>query len=386
GSLTYPYYTYEYHRNANSFFQTSALEYGVKLLMAYYGDVNFGARGGFDMTLKETVTFIDDFKWFLKDYGIINIGRKGGGEVAGVADNLVLMSTLFQYQSNGCDSDKVCMETPELTEFVIGLMTAVSIKDFFTETMLDYCASELDEHNRIAPDCFRRNFINVMRTKMPIEDGGKAISEFMPLLDNYMEDMVKNLPEGSPPTESEDYMTFITETENFTRSCTYYDKEKTDEVFLKANDAFAVFTGLLNVESTLLRFDLDQNNTIDAKNIDGKNEVYNAYKTTYKGALIAMVSDKFKSPVLGKFLAKPVFEYLVKYGDIPDMKKGKSILKFIKIIFRKYKKGNITRATVATILKVIGQQSENAALHPYKCEECFRDPTVKYLPEGDPWE
>lgn len=386
GSEKAQYYTFDYNRNANAFFQISAIEYLVKIAMKHYGRENKDARGGYDITLDQTVEAVWDFKWFLKDQGIINIGRKGGGEVEGVADNFVLLSTLFQYQSDGCDDD-VCMEVPEITEFAIGLLTALEVKDFITETMTDFCANELDEFDRIAPDCFRRNFIDVFET--PIPGDGRSLADYMPLFHDYLRDLVKNVPQGAPITESKDFMKFITETEGFTRSCIYWDEEETEESYMKANDAFAVFAGLLNVESTMLRFDLDQNNNVDATNADGKNEVMKAYYSTYKGAVVALVEDQVGQEWIAKKLAKPMFQYLVKYGTVPNTSSFRSIWGFVKFILKKSKnkKADITRTTVASILKTIGEQSENSAQHPYKCAECFQDPSAEEcVPEGRPWD
>ncbi len=383
GDETSPFYTFEYYRNANSYFMTGAVEYAIKLAMAHYGSRNPNARGGYHMTLDETVTMIDDFKYFLRDEGIINIGRVGGGEVEGVADNLVLMSTLFQFQSDGCETETVCMETPETTEFVMSMLTAIEVKDFFTDTLMNFCAHELDQYNRIAPECFRRNFIKVLEE--PIPGDGRTLADYMPLLYSYLQDLIKDLDPSDEITDSKLFMKFITETEAFTRSCMFYDEAKTEEVFLKGNDAFAVFAGLLNVESTLLRFDLDQNNNIDATNSNRKNEVLNAYYSVYQGAVTALVSDIVKSDFIARYMAKPIFQYLVKYGDVPNVDRFSSIWKFVRFIFKRNKKADITRTTVASILKVIGDQSENSAAHPYKCEECWRDPTVQCEPEGDRW-
>ena len=383
GSLTSAYYTYGFHRNENAFFQTSALEYLMELAMRYYGRKNPMARvGGVDMTLDDTVDMIKDFKWFLRDFGIINIGRKGGGEIEGVADNLVLMSTLFQYQSNGCDSEKVCMEVPEITEFLLGLLTAVEVKDFFTDTMIKLCRDNLDQYDRIEPECFRNNFLNVIET--PIPGDGRAIADYMPYMHNYIKSLVSDLGEQEPITNSEAFMKFITETETFTRSCMYYDDEKTEEVYLKVNDAFAVYAGLLNVESTLLRFDLDQNNTVDAYNSKGQNEVLNAYYKNYKGALVALTEGRVGSAKIAKLIARPVFLYLVKFGEVPSTDRFSSIWKFVRFIVRNNKSADISRTTIATMLKTISEQSGGD--HPYKCDECFRDPTFQCIPEGDDWE
>jgi hypothetical protein len=336
------------------------------------------------MTLDETVNLIDDFKWFLRDQGIVSIGRKGGGEIEGVADNLVLMSTLFQFQSNGCDSDKVCMETPEITEFVTSLLTAIEVKDFFTDTMMNLCSTELDQFQRIAPECFRRNFINVIETVIPGD--GRTLADYMPFLHEYLKSLVKDLDPYEPVTNSKNFMKFITETESFTRACMFYDEEKTEEVYLKGNDAFAVFAGLLNVETTMLRFDLDQNNNIDARNSNRKNEVLNAYYKVYRGAVTALVEDIVGSAFIARYMAKPIFQYLVRYGDVPNIENFSSVWRFVKFILKRNKQADISRTTVASILKVIGDQSPTADAHPYKCEECWRDPTVSCEPEGSRWD
>ena len=383
GEFTSAYYSFDYYRNANAYFQISGIEYLIKLVMQYYGSENTMARGGYDMTLSETVNVVDDFKWFLKDQGILKIGRVGGGEIANLADNFVLLSTLFQYQSDGC-FDEACMEIPEITEFALGLFTALEVRDAFTEYMLQLCIEELDEFNRIAPSCFRKHFIDVLEA--PILEGQKSIVEYMPYLYEYLKDLVKDIPSDGDITDSADYMTFITETENFTRSCTYYDEEETDEVYLKGDDAFAVFAGLLNVESTLLRFDLDESNTIDAKNSVGRNEVLNAYKKVYYTGVQPLVEGMVGNEMIAKLISKPVFQYLVKYGKVPSTDGFSSIWHFVKFILRSNKDADIERSTVSTILRVIGEQSENSKLHPYKCDECFRDPTTVCIPEDNDWD
>ena len=382
GSYKIPYFTFDYYRNANSMFEVMTYEYAITQVMAYYGQKNPLARGGYDMTVDQSYDLIFDFKDFLRDEGIITIGKVGGTEIEGVSNKFVLLSTLFQYQSDGCNSDTVCMEVPEATEFVIGMVTAIGLKDFFTDAMIDKCATDLDEYNRIYPQCFRENFINVLDEPIPGEDG-RSISDYMPYFRKYLGEMVKDIPSNKPITESSDYMHFILETEAFTRTCTHYDEAKTEEIPLKANDAFAVFAGLLNVESTVMRFDQDGNNLMDYRNADGVNEVMYAYNNVYKGAIEALVAPN------GGFLtkmAKPVYQYLIKYGSVPDTKNFKSMLRFLKFwFFKRNKNANADRATVATVLKVIGEQQDTGE-NPFKCEECLRDPTKLCEPEGDEWD
>lgn len=378
GTFKTPFFSFDHYRNPGAFFEIAAIEYVMKLIFKEYGNPSSEARGGYHMTLEQTVALMDDIKVILKDMGIITIGRKGGGEVANTADNLVLMSTLFQFQSNGC-GDEVCMEIPEITEFLIGLLTALSVKDFFIEEMEAVCANDVDQFGRIYVDCFRKNFVKVLNVKIPGD--GRSLSEYLPLMSSYISELTGTTDPSQDPTQSEDYMTFITETENFTRTCTHFDDGSS--VPMKSTDAFAVFAGLLNVESTIMRFDANQNNKLDGYGRGSRNEVLTAYYEVYQGAIKSLVDPN------GGFLtklAKPIFQYLVKYGKVPDTGNFGSIWDFVKFLLKFNKGADATRTTIATILKTLGEQSENSQKFPFKCDECLSDPTVECLPEDDTWD
>lgn len=376
GSFQIPIFHYDYYRNPNGFFEIAAVEYGVREIMKFYGSPHENARGGYHMQLDQTSIVIDKIKRFLKDFGIITIGRIGGGEVANVTDNLVLMSVLFQYQSDGCDVNGVCMEVPEITEFLIGLLSAVQVKDFFIDELRQYCGTEVDQYDRIHVDCFRRNFIKVLTA--PIPGDGRSLADYMPLMYQYIQTLVKNIPEDASPTESAKYVNFLEQTEEFTRLCTFFDEERTDPVPMKSEDAFAVFAGLLNVESTMIRHDINQNGILDADK--NHNEVMNAYYDVFEGAIKGLVAPN------GGFmekLAKPIYLYLIKYGKVPDTSEFRSIWDFIKFLLKFNKREDANRATISTILRVIAEQNEQ---YPFKCEECLRDPTIECVPEAGNWD
>ena len=376
GTFKAPFFSFDHYRNPGAFLEISIIEYVMKLIFKEYGNPNSEARGGYHMTLEQTVALMDDIKVILKDMGIITIGRTGGGEVANTADNLVLMSTLFQFQSNGC-SDEVCMEVPEITEFLIGLLTALSVKDFFIEEMETVCSDEVDQYGRIYVDCFRKNFVKVLNAKIPGD--GRSLAEYLPLMSSYITELTGTPDPNQDPTVSEGYMKFITETENFTRTCTFFDDGT--PVPMKSTDAFAVFAGLLNVESTIMRFDANQNNKLDG--YGRNNEVLTAYYEVYEGAIKGLVDPN------GGFmtkLAKPIFQYLVKYGTVPDTGNFRSIWDFVKFLVKFNKGADATRTTIATILKTLGEQSGNSQKYPFKCDECLRDPNVECIPEDDTWD
>jgi hypothetical protein len=386
GTFKAPYFSFEYYRNPAGYMEIMALEKGVHLLFKKYGRANPNARGKYkyDMTLDQTVAFIHKIKRFLRDYGITTVGRKDGGEAVSTAENLVLMSTLFQNQSDGCDADTVCMEVPEITEFLVGLLTALSVKDFFIEEIKSICPNVdpdipgVPDNHRISVQCFRENFIEVL--KRPIKGDGRSLAEYMPLLYSYIMDLTKDVdPNAGLPTESEDYVKFLNETEAFTRTCTHYDDG--ESLPMKSTDAFAVFAGLLNVESTVLRFDTNQNNKMDGSK--NHNEVLSAYYEVYEGAIKGLVAPD------GGFmekLAKPIFQYLVKYGEVPDTKNFTSIWAFVKFLLKVNKRADATRTTVATILKTLGEQSENTKLHPFKCTECLGTPGTQCIPDDGDWD
>lgn len=379
GTFRSPYFSYQYFRNPGGYMEIMALEYGVKIIMSKYGRANENARGGYDMTLDQTVNLIHKIKRFLRDNGITTVGRLGGGEAVGTAENLVLMSTLFQNQSDGCDTDTVCMEVPEITEFLVGLLTALSVKDFFIEEMQKVCGNDVDEFGRIYIDCFRKNFIKVL--KEPMKGDGRSLADYMPLLYSYIMDLTRENGEEDP-TKNPGYVEFLSETEAFTRTCSYFDETTKEEPLpMKSTDAFAVFAGLLNVESTLLRFDTNQNNKMDGDK--NHNEVMNAYYEVYEGAIKGLVAPD--GGFMAK-LAKPIFQYLVKYGSVPDTSQFNSIWSFVKFLLKVNKRADATRTTVATILKTLGEQSENTQLHPFKCQECLGDPTTVCVPDDGPWD
>ena len=380
GSFGVPFYTFDNHRNPNAFSEIMAVEYVIKNAMKYYGSEKKEARGGYDLTLEQFENIAYDFRWLFKEAGLVVIGREGGGELKGISENVILMSTLFQNQSNGCDSKGVCMETPELTEFLVGLLTALNVKDFFTEKMIELCATELDMYERIAPECFRRNFLDVIEAVDP--KNGMAIADHMPFFYEYMKTLVEDVEPGRPYTDSESYMNFLKETEAFTRTCTHYDPGKTEEIPLKATDAFAVFAGLLNVESTVLRFDTDRSNQLDYRNEYGRNEILDAYYEVYQGAIQSLIDP---NGGIATKIARPLFQYLIKKGRVPNMKKPKDIWDFGKFLLSRRKHANANRDTFSTVLKVIGEQNDGDK-KPFKCEECFRDPTTECEPEGDDWD
>jgi hypothetical protein len=85
-----------------------------------------------------------------------------------------------------------------------------------------------------------------------MEDLGILIRDYMPILFNYLEELVAKGATSAPslakdPTESAEYIDFLTKVEQFTRTCTHYDENEVDNpvesIPMTENDMFAVFCG-----------------------------------------------------------------------------------------------------------------------------------------------
>lgn len=368
------FFGFDYDRNEVGIFEIALLEFAISELMQDFGQRDDRARGGYHMTLDQTYQMVRELRHFLADHGIIYVGRKGGGEMTKTSENIVLMSTLFQFQSNGCDKNSVCMEVVEFTEFLQGVLISLNLKSTFTDALRQRCADSLDPYGRVLHSCFEREFFNVINDDN-IDGKGFSMKEYFPLVTSYMKELIGN----SGSESSNEFKNFLFQTESFTRACTHFSNG--DTVPLSDADAFSVFAGLLNIESTMIRFDLNQNGQLDAPR-RGFNEVMHAYDSLYKNAIEGLVAPN------GGFMRRlslSIFKYLIMYGKVPDQSQFKSIWQYIRFIMKFNKRAPASRTTIATILKTLGQQSDSAKEHPFKCDECLMNPEIECIPEGDEW-
>ncbi|MDA8793871.1 hypothetical protein N9N67_11540, partial [Bacteriovoracaceae bacterium] len=147
----------------------------------------------------------------------------------------------------------------------------------------------------------------------------------------------------------------LKETAAFSRTCTHYSDGT--EMPMGANDMLAVFGGMIAVEQTFSRFDLNGNNHLEYK------ELKIAYNEVYKDAVTALVPDQFKSK------SDRIFMYLVKHRELPLYKSlFKKIFKAGIPILLNTNKPTADRLTIATILKTISEMSPMAKNFPPDCD------------------
>ena len=361
GSYSSPFYSNYFQRNPNGFFEIAMIEHLAKLLFKAYGQANPLARGGYHMTLEQTKSFMLEYKRFLVHQGIVQIGRKKGcdkpntydchiddlergEEHINAANNLVLLSTLFQYQSDGCDNGKVCLEVPEITEFAISLFTSLDVQDFFIARMEERCPA-VDNYGRISVACFRDNFMDVMNVP---RSNGFSMRDYLPRLYVFLDQLKEN--------NTDKFYDFFVQTEAFARTCTEYSNGQ--EVPMRKEDMMAIFAGILNIESTMLKFDKNNSNIMEHW------EVMDAYYSTYQGAIKGMVKDMNSALVP---LSKQIFQFLIKYREVPSGAAG--ITKFLRFLTRFNKKAPADRTTIAAILRIIGEQDASAQENAFVCDK-----------------
>lgn len=335
GEFQSPYYIRGSMRNPSAFFEIALFEYGLQLVFSAYGSPspNGDAVGGYSINKDQMQKLVMKFRNELIDLDLITPGRE-----IGTADNISLLGTLFQYQS---DKNGV-MDVNEATEFGVALFSSMNIADDVYSYMRDKDC-KVDEHERIEPNCFKENFWKGLCT---------YYRPYYPLLFEFL-----NAPVGmncediktSPQLDTANAI-FLQRAINAARSCNYYTDGAKEEIYFSKGDAMTVMLALSHAETTVLRWDVNGNNQMDA------DEVMKAYEI-YSPALDGFLEGK--NAIIKKF-KKQIYQYMIKYEQVPNEKDFGSIWKFVKFLLSFNKKAPASRKTIVALLDVIGV--ENAKL------------------------
>jgi hypothetical protein len=310
GSYLAPYYSNIFQRNPRGINEVAMIEYAVTLLMKFHGSEVDSSPA---LNVEQLLAVIKRFRDILLDNQIIIQGR----EVAS-SENALLLSNLFQYQSNGNKT----LDIPEATEFAYTLISGIGIGNYIKTEMNTFCQPSDD--GQIEISCFQKNFFKVLRSKY---------GNNFPKLYQFIDENVNN--QGNIDK-------LIEVTARFARVCP-------DNPTFSKNDMVAVLGGLLNVESTLIRFDRNQNNIMDY------DELLNAYDV-YRGSIETLV-DKDDPTHLLKKVSKEIFLFLVKYNEMPGKNKvtgADNTAKFLLFLLQNKKNISGDRTTIASILKNLG--------------------------------
>ncbi len=344
------YYTDDYFRNPTAVYEIAMYEYALTLVMKRYGcPANnlegqeacnaIGTLNGVYMTKNQVIALVKKFKKVLIENDLMYPGREQK-----IAETITLLGSLFQYQS---DENKV-FDVNEATEFAISLFTSIDISkdinDYLTK-LVDEKKCEADEFGRFNPSCVRGHFFEGLCLSYP--------DQFPKLFDSLGATIYES-ESGNPKAKklvckipnnqaNEDYLITTSKT---ARTCHLYPNT-TEEIFYSKGDLQAIIMAMMHIETTILRWDVrNRNNIMDA------DEVMDAYNI-YSPALDGLLENQ---PGIIKKLKKQIYQFLIKYEQVPDQKNFSSIWKFAKFLVSFNKGAPAKRKTIASILLTIGEQ------------------------------
>jgi hypothetical protein len=308
---------------------------------------------GVYMTKDHVVDLVKKLKTVLIETDLMYPGREEKS-----AETITLLGSLFQYQS---DENKV-FDVNEATEFAISLFTSIDVgsdvKAHFDQ-LVAKGQCQADEFGRFTPDCFKRNFFQAVCLNYPDQypklfaSLGATVYEADPK-NPKLKKLVCRIPYESAG------QAYLTTAVKAARTCNVYPDTQ-EEIYYSKSDMQAIFMAIMHIETTILRWDVrNRNNIMDA------DEVMDAYNI-YSPALDGFLEDK---PAIIKKLKKQIYQYMVKYEQIPNEKDFGSLWKFVKFLmsFNKQAPGN--RKTIGSILVTIGEQG---APSTFDCN-LLRDP------------
>lgn len=378
GEFESGFYTREWRRNPDAVFELALYEYLLDLVMKFVDPdelhpetkqpVAWGTKFPYSGT---TFTHaIDQFQL----QKILNRVKKElisldlimPHRAISTADTISLLGTLFQYQSDENINPETkkglpILDVNEATEFAVSLISGI---DMAKEMMVRFnkaCDAEMDDYERISPSCFKKNFLKFM-----CEDYG----DYYPLLFDSLgateqKDPVTGVKKRNCEIPNTDYnKAYLEMTIKASRTCTFYEDEvtgkPTEEIYYNEGDLMSILVEMMHVEATFLRWDKNKNNNLDI------NEVDDAYRI-YSWALDGFLVDK---PSYIKLFKKQIYQFMIKFEEIPNEKDPKSIAKFLKFLVSLKKKSSATRKTFSSVL--YGVSEENKKLRIANGTETFK--------------
>lgn len=374
GKFESPYYSYDYYRDSNGIYETAIYEYLFNLIFKKYGcpgsiaydaegtpvpcDSDSAPEGIFGERLnnesdqayytriqnehvylktEHVIAIVKKFRQALIDLDIIYPGRE-----TKTAETVTLLGSLFQYQS---DKNKV-FDVNEGAEFATTLLTSIDFSKGFYDFYKTKSSCKWDFKNtRVDPVCFKKYYWEGVCRAYPNQFPKLYEALKATVWEKDPATGVRKLVCKVPETDAN--QAFLERGIRAARTCNFYPSGDKSEIYYSKSDMMSIFLAIMHIETTILRWDMNLNNVMDFK------EVMEAYDI-YSPALDGFLEDK--SPLIKKF-KKQIYQFLVKYEEVPNEKDRKSITKFLKfIISGKKKEAPATRKTIASILVAISEQ------------------------------
>lgn len=340
GNFDMAYYSLQFNRNADGVAEIGMFEYLIK---TFFSASSFGGSSS-QMSNLQLRAILKKFEKDLVELDILLPRRSRS-----TAETISLLGSLFQAQS---DNNGV-LDVNEAAEFAVSLVTAMDAKKnlFKFYDGLNCQREQIGDLVRIEPNCFKANFYNSLC---------HSYRNHLPRLFSYL---------GADPNASCDQnfnskhnMDYLDASVKAARTCHIYPDDNS-EIYYSESDVMSILLAMMHIETTITRWDKNLNNTMDP------NEVIDAW-AIYKSAIISMLPKQVAGlpPKIQETLGKLIYQYLVKFEESPKIE-GKDLWKTIGNLTKLLiKKAPAHRKNIASILKVVGDESKTKAQREYEAD------------------
>ncbi|MES2527746.1 MAG: hypothetical protein V4598_11690 [Bdellovibrionota bacterium] len=352
GEFESAFYTRDWRRNPDAVFEISLYEYILDLVMRFSDQDELDSQGKptawgtkfaySGTTFSHAIDQIQLGKVVQRiENELIELELIMPQRAISIADTISLLGTLFQYQSDEnlnptTKKGLPILDVNEATEFAVSLVSSISMASDMMKKYKVACDAEMDDFDRVSPSCFRKNFLPFLC---------EEYRSYYPLLFDSLGAAACDIP-------NTDYnKAYVDMTIKASRTCQNYtdaNGKPAEEIYYSEGDIMSILVAMMHVEATFLRWDKNKNNTLDA------NEVNDAYQI-YSWALDGFLVDK---PSYIKLFKKQIYQFMIKFEEIPNEKDPKSIGKFLKFLVSVNKKAPATRKTFASVLYGISEENK----------------------------
>jgi hypothetical protein len=255
--------SYRYYRDENgySFYGNTIKRYATGLreivLVKWAADLLFPHYGEYSEKHKEWVLSLDKLDGVLFEFKpVLEHFELWSDNIQTFGRNILLLADLFQEQSDGT----LEINAVETAEYGSLVFMAIKTGDEILSTMIDkgYCSNMGTADSYIVSnDCYRRYFFKTIMVDL-------GLKSYLTKLYDYV-----------VGTDFDEVINFLKSVEGFAR--------EVDDGLTNLRTAKLIFGAMLNIESTLIRFDKNQDNVLDFSECeDGLSVYYGAVATLSK--------------------------------------------------------------------------------------------------------
>jgi len=259
----------EIRRTKEGLLEIHMIQFLFNKIAEAYGNTGIDS-GRIGLSLEELNNVLLTFKPVLEEKGLQSKYPET------FARNVLLLSDLFQSRSDG----DLRMDSIEATEYGTLALFAIQTADQLVEKMKVHCPLVTHTESNITGfelDCYRPKFLNVLLNELNL--GSK-----LPKLNQYVKS-----------SSQSELLNFVIKVEGFAR------ENHTPGIPETRKDLVLLIGAILNIESTFIRYDLNNSNVIEPR------ELERAYPV-YEEALM-LVADLDESQ---RGYAKSIFKYMIK--------------------------------------------------------------------------